>query len=391
VRGKPVRAPLRTRASGINRNRTRALKRYSALARRVRLSAVLGAITIMLVGCGTTGVESGIYVVDTSEGVPGWTGWPPGIPAWSPVRDSVAWGNEDGLFLAALGDSVRKLSGVPVGGRPAWSPDGKTIAFIDREQGHLVVIDVESGLVQFEEPVVRYGIRAPQRLPVMLGGPTWAPDGSRLAFVCFDGSGDEICVIRADGTGRRQVTDLEPLETLRGTPTPLFTPAAANAGPAAWSPDGSSLAVATYPERSGSSKGVFIVDVERGKARRVSDLLPNSVIGWFPNGRSIYFSAIEPDRSDAAIDRSDVFHVYVRAAAERNLTGGFLTGARNPALSPDGTRLAVESNGDIVILSEQAVPQEYSVAELSATYPAWSADSSAVAFSADPDPISVYD
>jgi Tol biopolymer transport system component len=348
-------------------------------------------MTIMLAGCGLAGVEPGIYVVDTSEGVPGWIGPPPGIPAWSPVGDSVAWGNEDGLYLATLGESVRKLGGTPVGGRPAWSPDGKAIAFIDRDHGQLVVIDVESGLVQFEEPVARFGIRAPQRLPVMLGGPTWSPDGSRLAFVCFDGSGDEVCVIGANGTGRRQVTQLEPLEALRGTPTPLFTPAATNAGPAAWSPDGSYLAVASYPERPGSSTGVFVVDVKRGKARRVSDLLPNSVIGWFPNSRSIYFSAIEPDQIDATLDRSDVFHVYVRAAAERNLTGGFPTGAQNPALSPDGTRLAVESNGEVVVLSEQSVPEEYSVAGLSAAYPAWNADGSAIAFSAGPDPISVYD
>ena len=44
-----------------------------------------------------------------------------------------------------------------------------------------------------------------------------------------------------------------------------------------------------------------------------------------------------------------------------------------------------------MVLSEQSVPQEYSVAGLSAAYPAWNADGSAVAFSADLDPISVYD
>ena len=205
----PIPPLPRTCASSLDRNQSLTSRRCLPSTRRVQLSTIVGIMTIVLAGCALAGVEPGIYIVNTSQGVPGWMGGPPGIPAWSPVRDSVAWGNEDGLYLAALGESVKKLTGSPVGGRPAWSPDGKDIAFIDRERGHLVVVDVESGLIQFAEPVVRPGIRAPQRLPVMLGGPTWAPDGSRLAFVCFDGSGDEVCVIGADGTGRRQVTQME--------------------------------------------------------------------------------------------------------------------------------------------------------------------------------------
>ncbi|HLL50770.1 MAG TPA: hypothetical protein VK356_08890 [Thermomicrobiales bacterium] len=324
------------------------------------------------------------------EGAPGWIGTPEGVPAWSPDGDTVAWGNEDGLFLATLDESARKLADAPVGGTPAWSPDGNAIAYIDRDLAQLVVIDVESGLIQFDEPIVRYGARVPLRLPVMFGGPTWAPDGSRVAFVCSDDAGDEVCLVRSDGTGRRQLTYLEPIERLRGTPTAPNAPAASNAGPPVWSPDGSSLAVAAYPEQPGATKGVFVVDVEKGRARRVSDLLPNSVIGWFPNGRSIYFSAVQPDRSDMTLDRSDVYHAYVRARAERNLTARLQSGARNPSLSPDGTRLAMESNGAVVVLSEQSQPQHLSVAGLQATHPAWSPDSSSIAFSGEPDPIAVF-
>jgi Tol biopolymer transport system component len=347
-------------------------------------------VTILLASCGAGVVEPGLYIVRSQESAPRWISEPAGIPVWSPVGDLIAWGSEDGLFLADPENGVRRLANAPVGGRPAWAPDGESIAFIGRDQSELVVIDVETGLVRFDEPIARSGLRAPRRLPVLFGGPMWAPDGAQLAFVCFDGSGDEICVIGANGTGRRQLTNLVPVETLRGMPTSPFTPAGSNAGPGAWSPDGSLLAVATYPERPGSSKGVFIINLERGTARRVSDLLPNSEIGWFPNGRSLYFSATQPDESDLTSDRSDVFQVYVRAAAERNITEGLAAGAQNPALSPDGTQLALESNGKIVILSERSVPQEYTVAGLSASHPSWNFDGSATAFSAEPDPISIY-
>ena len=374
--------------------RTEGMRRSSNQIRhcdcRHGLSQRLVSPQSVLIGCTASQVEPGIYVVRLTDGAPGWIGAVGGIPAWSPDGDTVAWGNEDGLFLAALDESVRKLADAHVGGGPAWSPDGNTIAYIDRDLAQLVVIDVESGLIQFDEPVASYGARVPLRLPVVFGGPSWAPDGSRLAFVCSDGAGDEVCLVDSDGTGRKQLTFLEPLGWMRSMPMASDTPAASNAGPPVWSPDGSSLAVPAYPERSGAPKGVFIVDVERGRARRVSELLPNSVIGWFPNGRSIYFSAVQPDRSDMTLDRSDVYHVYVRARAERNLTAGLQTGARNPSLSPDGTRLALESNRAVVVLSEQSLPQHLSVVGLDATYPTWSPDSSAIAFSAEPDPIAVF-
>ncbi len=56
---------------------------------------------------------------------------------------------------------------------------------------------------------------------------------------------------------------------------------------------GMALAVAAYPEqRPGVAVGVYVVDLVRGTAKcGQSATLPNSEIVWFPDGKSVLFSA----------------------------------------------------------------------------------------------------
>lgn len=332
----------------------------------------------------SAGVESGVFVALPEQAAPGWIGASAGSPAWSPTADSVVWGGEDGLFLKAL--SAReptRLYESAVVGKTAWSPDGMTLAFIDRNRASLVVMDAASGIVQFNEPVSRnVGGSVPFSL-LTLGGPSWSPDGSLLAFVCWDGAGDEICVIQTDGSNRRQVTHLEPSEVDVNSGAAPFVPAESNAGPPSWSPDGAFLAVAAYPERSGAPRGVFVIDLQLGSARRVSSVVPNSAISWFPDGDSVLFSATQEGRSDA-------LRVAVKELGEERMTAQLPAGARHPALASGGGRLAVESGGEIVVLDRQDIRQEIAVTGLYATEPAWNRDGTAIAFAAVDNPITSY-
>jgi Tol biopolymer transport system component len=291
------------------------------------------------------------------------------------------------LFVRTFSEpAARHLASGPVAGVPAWSPDGERIAYVDGSRVSLVVVDAMSGKEQFAQPLDRRESSG-DRLPLLtLGGPSWAPDGSRIAYVCRDGAGDEICVIQSDGTGYRQVTRLKPRVTGEVRVTPQALPAESNTGPPAWSPRGNLLAAAIYPEQPGAPTGVFLIDPDGGVARRVSSLQPNSVISWFPDGRSILFSTFRLTRG-----RSDVIRIVLATRGMQTLTEGLPEGSRNPALSPDASRIAVETSGGVAVLGVNQPVQTFSVPGLRSTYPAWGTDDGTrIAVSAVPDPIAIY-
>ena len=348
-------------------------------------TVVLAVTALALQGCVSTSARPGIFVMADGDAEPQWIGEPAGAPVWSPRSDALVWGSEDGLLKHSLdGRAAIVLSSARVAGRAAWSPDGAAIAFVDRARSMLVVLDADDGGLRFEAPIGNRDVtRGPFSL-LELGGPAWSPDGSRLAFTCWDGAGDEVCVIGADGSGRRQLTRLEPAQSTPGGAQAGDEPAAANTGPPAWSPDGSSLAVAVYPERRRATSGVYVVDLERGTASQVSALLPNSAIAWFPDGNSLVFSARQEGRSD-------VFQLQLDGGSPDNLTSGLPSGGRQPAPAGDGKKVAVVSGRDLVVVSDTDGETRSLAGELRPIFPAWSPHGEAIAFAAERDPLLIYD
>lgn len=104
--------------------------------------------------------------------------------------------------MNADSSGVTKLTGTGGGNEPAWSPDGKRIAFV-RDDG-IWVMDAD-------------GSQAKQihHDPAGDEWPVWSPDGRQVAFLaspvcgpCDPGITWALSIINADGSGLRKIPDM---------------------------------------------------------------------------------------------------------------------------------------------------------------------------------------
>jgi len=99
------------------------------------------------------------------------------------------------------GKNQRNLTDNPAGDLyPAWSPDGRKIAFHSLRDGsvEIYVMDADG-----ENPV-RLTNNA---LNVQDGNPVWSPDGQSIVFDSFRDGNFEIYIMDADGKDQRNLTN----------------------------------------------------------------------------------------------------------------------------------------------------------------------------------------
>jgi Tol biopolymer transport system component len=199
-------------------------------------------------------------------------------PTWSPDGKRVAFrttrGSSSGpdpsniFVINADGSGERQLTparGQAAGGLfPAWSPDGRSIAYSNGAGINLIRPD-GSG-------------RRPLGVPGECS--VWSPDGSKLMF-CSNGINRgqgvdnwDVFVMDADGSHVRRLTS-----------------DVAQDYPGAWSPDGTQIAF--FSRRDGDGD-VYVMDAEGSNVRRVTNQPgAQAADAWLSDGRLVIGSAQE--------------------------------------------------------------------------------------------------
>jgi TolB protein len=217
-------------------------------------------------------------------------------------------GNAEILLIRADGAEVKNLTNHPANeSAPAWSPDGKRIAFESDRSGarNVFVMEADGGGVK--------PLTTGKSLDV---APDWSPDGKRIAFVSDRTGNNEVFVMDADG----------------GNPVNLTNDPAADADPA-WSPDGKQILFVS--NRQGGEYRLFTMDASGGNQRP----LPVEQTGfgwifptWSPDGKRIAFG----NGTDRAID---LWACAPDGTGRKKLTS--MPGTNTfPSWSPDGKQLA---------------------------------------------------
>jgi Tol biopolymer transport system component len=174
---------------------------------------------------------------------------------------------EGNLYVSnADGTGLRQLTSDASADRlPRWSPDGKWIAFNSTRGGRMRIWTIRSDgsdLRQLISPPGGYG-------------PTWSPDGKRMAVVMGSTHiGDTVAIIDPERTARDQQYDFLPRSTVGQF---LVN---------SWSPDGTRL-VGQILAPGGLGKGIAIYSLESRTYDKLTDFGEWPV--WLPDSRRVLF------------------------------------------------------------------------------------------------------
>jgi eukaryotic-like serine/threonine-protein kinase len=383
-------------------------------------------------------------------------------PAWSPDGKLIAYysKNRGGIWrVPASGGVAYQLT--EFGSRPAWSPDGALIAF----QSYPLT-DLDAISVGVTPPSTLWVVSSQSGEPTPItqvgnppgghGAPAWSPDGKRIAFVAYDGAKAGIWSASARGGDLRRMgpdskwvydpiyspdgkniyygavselgnfvlfklrlipTSDEPVEIAdtgsvrikhltisadgrkiaysaptmagnlwsvpispssggaTGAPAPLTQEASYRKGLPLFSPDGKRIAYVEF--RGGSNEDIWVVDADGKNPTQLSTNPANNwAPSWFPEGDRLAFQSNRQGKDG-------IWSIAPKSGREKLLVDpGQAIGF--PRLSPDGKQIAFNSSksGTLniwTVPTEGGPPKQLTFDKESMGFPSWSPDGKFIA------------
>ncbi|WP_292471188.1 NosD domain-containing protein, partial [Methanolobus sp.] len=296
-----------------------------------------------------------------------------GSPVWSPDGTEMIYSRDGTIYKMALADQIEVELDVP-GGK--WSPDGNQVIFLN---GSLWIVNKDGSSerqIPNTDDVVTYF--------------AWSPDGTKIAYT----HDTELIIIEPDGSNK-QVIYTQPEYPGDGTGWQVFLAALAwspdsskivvqesmgNEGEIyltvlnadgtnpvhtgayginyfvsqtqpwqsqVWSPDGSKIVTQTDDIHEGVAGSVWIVNSDGTNINMLEDEISQQP-SFSPDGSKIVYLYTNLDLSSSE-DRN-IWIMDADGSNKTQLTTSSV-GNTNPVWSPDGTKIAFASVGDIWVIN----------------------------------------